>query len=108
MMKKGPDGVARDIRTAMVLSLSDYTTPELEAALERNGETNEIGTTVYNYGFGYIIPCFDSEEELNNHKKQIAPEIYAILQYARKHSCDMVCLDEEGPVMEDFPPIDKN
>lgn len=103
MMTHCPDGINRDIRKTIVINLPAHVNKDLEESLSRNGDTNELGVTVYNYGFGYIIPCYENPMDLMFHRPQIAPELYPLMEYAQKQGCDTLCLDEEGPVMPDLP-----
>jgi hypothetical protein len=107
-MNNDKNNVIRDITKMITLSLPEHTSQELEEALSRHSETNELGIcTVYKYQYGYLVYCYENMERLHDHKNLILPELYNLMEYAQKNDCEFLMLDENGPTVSDLPTYDR-
>lgn len=56
-------------------------------------------TVLEKHGYGWII--YIDKEEIDD--KQIPTDIKDCMYYALDHDCDILCLDCDGPIVDDLP-----
>ena len=90
-----------DICRMMTISMN-HASYELLMDMQNNGLSNKLGgVTVYRYEYGYEIhmkPC-DTEEAWKKWISSIDPRLHQMLRIAHEQKCNILRLDEDGPVM---------
>lgn len=88
---------ARSIYKMLDLSTA-HLNPESVEALERHVEPDSPITVIGESEYGWIV--YVSEPDL---VKEMPAVLAAILEDARRHGCDYVRFDRDGPVEDDLP-----
>lgn len=89
--------------TSMVTISTAHITPEIAFDLMREPKENNLGLSVYpkaGYGWMVYVP-----EYITENKKEDS-SLWLALNYARQQHCDWLCLDSDGPIMDDLPTYD--
>lgn len=99
----------------MVTLSSAHLTPNTRAILNRNGDTDELGLTVYVKGcpaadFGWYIYLPDRRdlEEVLNQDQEIAADLVEVIRraIASVPNLNVLCFDCDGPIEEELPSYD--
>lgn len=92
-----------NLQDVPVRRMLDLSTQHLPAGLGFDGLGGAEGVTAFELPHGWLMWVPDDPHDQPRWRGQVPDVVLAIQLFARRHGCDYVLFDTDGPTVDDLP-----